>query len=67
MTREEMDLVASEMLEVGYVARTSQHPMYVAGVLLGLYRRADLDIDRMAIAYVFSLLEESSRALPGSK
>jgi hypothetical protein len=67
MTTEEMRVLEREMLEVGQVAQSSQHPMYVAGVLIGLYRRAYLDIDRMALAYAFSLLVQSSKTCPGDK
>jgi hypothetical protein len=68
MTGEEMKATQVEMLKLGQMARSSQHPMFVAGVLLGLYRRRAQDnVEREALAYVFSLLVESSAARPGSK
>ncbi|HEX4203372.1 MAG TPA: hypothetical protein VHZ51_04070 [Ktedonobacteraceae bacterium] len=66
MTSEEMHALEPEMQERGRASRTSEFPFYVAGVLIALYGCAKLDIDRMALAYAFSLLVDAT-AQPGTK
>jgi hypothetical protein len=66
MTVEELRVLEQEMRQRGTEARLAEHPMFVAGVLLGVYARSTLMIDRMALSYVFSLLLESV-TLPGAQ
>jgi len=65
--REMMRMLGTEMLEIGKVARATQHPMQIAGVLLSLYRDASSDLECAALAYAFSLLIESAKTCPGEK
>lgn len=65
MTSEEMDRLRQEMRERGLAARSSHHPMFIAGVLMEIYCCSRLDTEREALAYGYALLVDIARALSG--
>jgi hypothetical protein len=60
--QEEIRALGAEMSDIGKLARMTHHPMQMAGVLIALYRDASSEIEKIALAYVFSLLVESYRS-----
>jgi len=63
--REMIRELGSEMSDIGKLARDTQHPMQMAGVLIALYRDASSEIEKVALAYAFSLLVEFFKAQKG--
>lgn len=58
----EMERVKKETQERGRASRSSRHLMFIAGVLIEMYRCAQLDIEREALAYAYALLVDAERA-----
>jgi hypothetical protein len=66
MSHDELHTHAQEVREAGRAAITTEHPLVMAGVLLRLYGRSTLPIERTALAYVIAQLLEST-AQPGAQ
>jgi hypothetical protein len=60
MSLEELRAVKREMVRRGREAQQEMHVLEVAGVLISLYRGAQLEIERQALSYVLVLLLECS-------
>jgi hypothetical protein len=66
MSLDDLRAVKREMEKVGREAQQVMHPMEVAGVLISMYRVAELDSERCALSYALLLFLEGS-AWPGSQ
>ena len=60
MNLDELRVVKREMVKVGREAQQVMHPLEVAGVLISLYRDAELEIERRALSYALVLFLECS-------
>jgi hypothetical protein len=65
MSHEELRKLEQHIRESGRTAHTTYGPLVMAGVLLRLYGRSTLPIERTALAYVIAQLLEST-AQPGA-
>ena len=63
MNIDDLRAVKREMEKIGQEARQVMHPMEVTGVLISMYPKVELDIERQALSYAsLVLLERSVRS-----
>jgi len=60
MSLDELRAVKREMVRRGQELQHVMRPLEVAGVLISLYRGAELDIERRALSYALVLVLECS-------
>jgi hypothetical protein len=60
MSLDDLRAIKREMEKVGREAKLLMHPMEVAGVLISMYRVAELDSERRALSYALLLFLEGS-------